>query len=74
MTNENTVYVRSGRHKSGGTDTVYHTDPDCGFITDRHVEKPRDIVEVTEWRECDRCAGEWGVEGQDQAKALRYQV
>lgn len=69
-----TVWVRTGRHKSGGTDTVYHTDSDCGYITDSHAEKQMDVVNRTDWRECNACADGHDGGSEEQSPALRYKV
>lgn len=68
------VWVRTGRYKSGGTDTVYHTNSDCGYLTESHVKKSMDVVDRTEWRECSACKNGHDGGVADQKSALRYQV
>jgi len=68
------VWVRVGRYKSGGTDTVYHTSGECRYVTDSHAKKSVEVVSATEWRECSVCAGNDENGAKEQQSALRYQV
>lgn len=44
------VYVS---RKSGSG--AYHTDPDCRYITDRHRERDRELMEAWGYQHCELC-------------------
>lgn len=70
---ENPVWVRLKRHKSGGEDTVYHTDENCRYVTEGHGKKPKDVIDER-WRECEVCKHGYVSGAKEQKPALRNQL
>lgn len=56
MTDDETIWVAKMVSNRGGP--VYHTDPECRYVTDSHREKPASFKNaVPEIRECQACSG-----------------
>ena len=52
------------------TSKVFHTDPDCYFITDSHMKRTWEGL-PDDFSECNRCSGAYSTGRQDQRQSLR---
>ena len=66
------LFIRSAR--SGGSPSVYHSDPECTRIGEDAREVDRDHVEWRDLRECRVCAGEWDTDRSEMYRPLRTRI
>lgn len=66
------LFIRSAR--SGGSPSVYHSDPECTRIGEDAREVDRDHVEWRDLRECRVCSGEIQRGRTDSYRSLRVRI
>ena len=73
MTNTHDSVWVTTTHRSGSSTPVYHTNEDCPYLSNNHIQRDPDTL-FDDFEECRHCAGDTGGPQPDRRTPLIHRI